>query len=443
MPLIRFSNTRHPPLSRHRDRHSQIRPIAAWLFVICATLFARLATAAEPYVFPPDNALQPEQVGIVINDNDPLSVQIGNYYQHRRKIPVKNVVHLRFSAKDSELSPGEFAVQKRLLDARMPANVQALALAWTTPYRVGCMSITSAFAFGFDVRHCASGCVLTATSGYFDSGSRAPFANLRIRPAMMLAGRDLPAVTQLIERGIAADGSLPDGAAYLLETSDRARSARKMFFAATQHAFDEQLRVHVMQADTLKNAKDVMFYFTGLVQVPDLETNHFLPGAVADHLTSFGGRLTDSSQMSALRWLEAGATGSYGTVVEPCAFPTKFPNPALLMQHYLAGETLIEAYWKSVAMPGQGVFIGEPLARPYGAYRLQQRNSRWYVEGTALRPGNYTLLGADKITGPFEHIASGLQVNALMRSLELPTPVRAFYKLQYIDMGVNLIPAAP
>ena len=25
----------------------------------------------------------------------------------------------------------------------------------------------------------------------------------------------------------------------------------------------------------------------------------------------------------------------------------------------------IEAYWKSVAWPGQGVFIGEPLARPY------------------------------------------------------------------------------
>jgi hypothetical protein len=35
------------------------------------------------------------------------------------------------------------------------------------------------------------------------------------------------------------------------------------------------------------------------------------------------------------------------------------------MRHYLAGETLIESYWKSVAMPGQGLFIGEPLAAPY------------------------------------------------------------------------------
>jgi uncharacterized protein (TIGR03790 family) len=69
--------------------------------------------------------------------------------------------------------------------------------------------------------------------------------------------------------------------------------------------------------------------------------------------------------MSALRWLEAGATGSYGAVVEPCNLTQKFPNPALVAANYLNGDTLIEAYWKSVAMPGQGVFIGEPLATPF------------------------------------------------------------------------------
>jgi len=58
--------------------------------------------------------------------------------------------------------------------------------------------------------------------------------------------------------------------------------------------------------------------------------------------------------MSSLRWLEAGATGSYGTVVEPCNHPGKFPNPALAIDHYLRGQTLIESYWKSVSMPGQG-----------------------------------------------------------------------------------------
>jgi hypothetical protein len=52
-------------------------------------------------------------------------------------------------------------------------------------------------------------------------------------------------------------------------------------------------------------------------------------------------------------------------VVEPCAFTGKFPDVRVMFAHYLAGETLIESYWKSVAMPGQGIFIGEPLAAPY------------------------------------------------------------------------------
>jgi uncharacterized protein (TIGR03790 family) len=435
MPLIFISGTTPSIFLTLRNR------LMRFLLLI-TYLFFSSSTGADPQILPPDNALKPEQLGIVINDDDPLSVQIGNYYRERRNIPIANVVHLHFSKK-AELSPGEFAVQKRILDTQIPARVQALALTWTTPYRVGCMSITSAFAFGFNDRYCASGCKSTAMSNYFNSEARTPFDDLRIRPAMILAARDLPAATNLIERGIKADNTIPDGAAYLLETSDVARSARKVFFSETRRVFSDQLPVHVMQADTLKDAHDVMFYFTGLVQVPDLETNHFLPGAVADHLTSFGGELPDSGQMSALRWLEAGATGSYGTVVEPCAFTTKFPNPLLVMKHYLAGETLIEAYWKSVAMPGQGVFIGEPLARPYGGYRVEQHNGRWYIEGSALQPGNYALFGASKSDGPFEHIASGLQVNRLTRSLELPTPVRPFYKLQHIDLGVNLIPTTP
>ena len=69
--------------------------------------------------------------------------------------------------------------------------------------------------------------------------------------------------------------------------------------------------------------------------------------------------------MSALRWLEAGATGSYGTVVEPCNLLGKFPNPGLVMESYAAGRTLLEAYWQSVQQPGEGIFIGEPLAAPF------------------------------------------------------------------------------
>jgi uncharacterized protein (TIGR03790 family) len=91
-----------------------------------------------------------------------------------------------------------------------------------------------------------------------------------------------------------------------------------------------------------------------------------VPGALADHLTSFGGMLDgQGGQMSAQAWIASGATASYGTVSEPCAHPQKFPHPQVLLLHYLQGATAIEAYWKSVAWPQQGVFIGDPLAAPF------------------------------------------------------------------------------
>jgi hypothetical protein len=115
---------------------------------------------------------------------------------------------------------------------------------------------------------------------------------------------------------------------------------------------------------------------TSVKNIEALKKIQFVPGAIADHLTSAGGDLLGgSNQMSSLRWLEAGATGSYGAVVGPCNYTAKFPYPAIVIDRYLKGETLIEAYWKSVVWPGQGVFIGEPLARPYGA-RNQTSTSR-------------------------------------------------------------------
>ena len=169
----------------------------------------------------------------------------------------------------------------------------------------------------------------------------------------------------MIDRGVAADASYPKGTAYLVSTSDRARNVRAHFYQAVLNQLAGRISIKIEQTDALEGREDVLFYLTGLKQVEAINSNHFLDGAIADHLTSAGGVLFDGRQMSILRWLEAGATASYGTVVEPCAFPQKFPHPAVVIDRYTRGETLIEAYWKSVAWPGQGLFVGEPLASPY------------------------------------------------------------------------------
>jgi uncharacterized protein (TIGR03790 family) len=309
--------------------------------------------------------LGPDDLAVIVNDADPLSTQIASYYQARRDIPGANMIHVRFSPLSSVMGQAEFEQVKAKVDQETPRHIQAFALTWAAPYRVDCMSITTAFAVGYDKNYCSTGCAPTKSQPYFNSGSWAPFRHYGLRPTMSLAGKNFEAVKKLIDQGIQADNSNPSGTGYLVDTSDTHRNVRSQIFDPLIQALGNTVRLEHIHADFIENKPDVLFYFTGLATVPKISSNTFIPGAIADHLTSTGGQLTDSSQMSSLRWLEAGATGSYGAVVEPCNFPNKFPHPGIVISRYMSGESLIEAYWKSVEMPGQGIFIGEPLASPF------------------------------------------------------------------------------
>jgi len=310
-------------------------------------------------------AIDHRQLALVVNTQDPLSVAIGEYYAEKRAIHFQNVVRVAFSPKSS-LSREEFKSVHEEVIRQLRPHVQALAIAWTEPYRVECMSITSAFALGFDAGSCAWGCKPTPWNRYFNSPSRTPYTDFQIRPAMLLAATSLENAKALIDRGVAADGTRPEGTAYLLKTKDAARNVRAPGYRVAQRVAREKISLKILEQQNLTYRTDVLFYFIGAARVGGLDTVRFRPGAIADHLTSSGGVLGDrGGQMSALEWLAAGATASYGTVVEPCNLPQKFPHPAVAIGHYLAGETLIEAYWKSVRMPAQGVFVGEPLAAPF------------------------------------------------------------------------------
>jgi uncharacterized protein (TIGR03790 family) len=258
-------------------------------------------------------------------------VRIGEYYAQGRRIPPQNILRIRIEGRDDTLTSEQFAVLKADLDELTPATVQAYALTWVAPYRVECLSITSALAFGFDRAYCAQGCASTRLSRYFDSDNRRPYSKLGLRPAMSLAVTDFDNARELIERGFTASArarsgrSLP-GTAYLVETDDVARNVRAASYADARLLVAGRVPVQIVHAPGLKNRDDVLFYFIGAKSVPDLATNHFVPGAVGDHLTSTGGNLLGHRQMSRLRLLEAGATGNLGTVVEPCNFRASFPR---------------------------------------------------------------------------------------------------------------------
>ena len=347
-----------------------------------AEVAASPAATALPAQQPPSlprAGLVAADLAVLIAAGDPLSEAIGLAYQKARGIPEANMVRVTVPAGSDVISADDFASLKAAIDAQLPVRVQATLVTWTQPSRVvgllgTCgMGLTSALAFGYSATRCG-GCNRTEASAYYDSDSTRPFAELNVRPSMMLGAATLEAAQALIARGVAADGSAPDGTGYLLRTSDVARSVRYPDYLTLPAAWATAPGLTLRYTDasaagstqTLSDQTGVLFYFTGLVKVGQLSSNRFLPGAAADHLTSYAGLLPGGNgQMPATDWLAAGATASYGTVEEPCNHVEKFSRASVLIDHYLRGATLIEAYWKSVAWPGQGLFVGEPLARPW------------------------------------------------------------------------------
>lgn len=390
-----------------------------------------------PEVLLPRTSIGADELGVLVNDADPQSVAVAEAYVAARGIPAANVVHLDLAV-GPVLSQVDFAAAAAIVESSLGDDVQALAITWTQPYRVDCMSITSAFALGFDVQYCSTPCNETAESPYYDSPSLAPWTDHGLRPTMMLAGETTESVLALIDRGVAADGTLPFGDGYLIRTTDADRSTRSPLFEQTVDLFDHDGGLTLTYLDNadgagldyIENTTDVLFYFTGLVGVPQLATNTYLPGAMADHLTSYGGEVPTSSQMSCVAWLEAGATGSYGTVVEPCNYPAKFPNPVVATSHYFRGETLIEAYWKSVRMPGEGLFVGEPLAKPWAGAVVDFDGSTLTIQTTLLAPGvDYDVQAGDSADGPWTTVFTGSVPYPVFLPIVIEDATAAVYRL--------------
>ena len=350
------------------------------MFVIIQILFLLLTIAWNSSAEAVNaNSVVSKQLAIVVNEADSESRQIAEYYKNRRNIPDENIIVVDFSVKGNFLAKNEFQKIYKEVIAKTPKHVQFYVLAWSRPFKVACMSITSAFTFGFNEKYCAKGCKPTESSPYFNSIGRKPYDDFGIRPSMMLAGSSIEQVYEMVDRGVRSDGTHPDGTAYLVSTTDKARNVRSSLYSSTITSLAGRVAIQQVNTDALKDRDDVLFYFTGRVKINDISSNRFIDGAIADHLTSAGGILFGGKQMSILRWLDAGATASYGTVVEPCAFPQKFPHPSIAIYYYTHGETLIESYWKSVEWPGQGLFVGEPLASPF---------SRRPVNNSVRRPVN-------------------------------------------------------
>ena len=310
-------------------------------------------------------------VGLVVNTADPYSVAVGEHYVRARGLRPDQVLNVELPRR-AALEPAEFEALRRAIEAHFGPRTQALVLAWVAPYAVACNAITGALALGLDLGLCANGCARSRTSGWFNSASHRPLQEPGWRPSMLLAAPSVEAAKSLIDRGVAADGSLmrppdPPAQVLLLDGPDAARQVRTRLYPPGPLAAGRGVVwLEAPATEALPGARRLLIAITGSEQLPLQPPPQWLPGGLGDHLTSWGGDLLGAhGQATAMEWIASGATASHGAVSEPCNHLQKFPHPQVLMGHYLQGATALEAYWRSVAWPQQSLFIGEPLAAPF------------------------------------------------------------------------------
>ena len=397
----------------------------------------------------PTTSLGPANLAVIVSTGDPVSEAVAAQYQAARGIPAANIIHVTLPATTDAISDTQFATLKASIDAQLPSNVQATLLTWAAPSRVTgsvcSMSITSAMAFGYNAGYCnaPTACAATIASPYFDSESGQPFTDLKMRPSMMLGTSTLAAATALTQLGVSADNTQPSGDGYLIRTTDTMRNVRYTDYIGLPAQWAGTLNLNYIDnaggtsaGDSISGKTNVLFYFTGLPIVPNIATNSYRPGAIADALTSFGALLPGANgQTPITSWLAAGVTGTYGTVEEPCNYTQKFSQASTLIDHYWRGGTLIEAYWKSVQWPGQGLFIGEPLAQPFrDAPSFTMDTSDYIISTRALRTNaHYELDYQTSSAGAWISLGSFTTASkAQVQTLRVPRPPSTATKIRWV-----------
>ncbi len=331
-------------------------------------------------------------VVVVVNQNSTNSVQLGNYYSERRQVPPQNYLRISWPGGNTNWSNADFntyllnPLLAMLASRQLTNQIDYVVLSMDLPYRVdqdgsltvaGTNSTTAALFYGFkpDFPPAANppSCSLPAASSNSYAGSESIF---RLTPpatattnsflAMMITSSNLAQAKAIIDQGVAGDGALPQQMVILGKSGDVFRNIRyqtfdNAIFNARLAGVYSMLRTN---SDSPNGLTNLLGYQNGLYHF-DILPNTFVPGALADSLTSFGGIIfLPNDHTTLLAFLNAGAAGSYGTVVEPCGYLAKFPSA----QDYFCqarGFSLAECYYQSVTNPYQGLLVGEPLAAPF------------------------------------------------------------------------------
>lgn len=378
-----------------------------------ATAALTLLVAASPSQAPPDAFFGNQRVLLVVNGSSPFSRALARRYAELRHVPDEHVLVL-------DDVPGEIAGAAVVPLATATAQIWQPIAGWLRDRgltdEIDCIVYSSGFPHAVDIgslpvskqqyvgsvaslsgmtcflREVAGGdtsCIRLDANPYAARAGTEPRGRSfgdhprgrgTVYQSTMLAwlgpfGSGFAEALQQLERSAAADGTDPRGTFYLLQNQDVRATTREPLFAATLAALAARGRSAQRlvagedgQDGILPRHKpDVLGAVVGISDFDWSKSGStIVPGAIVEHLTSFGGTFQAAGQTKLTAFLRAGAAGASGTVTEPYALQAKFPTP-LVHVYYADGCTLAEAFHQSVAGPYQLAIVGDACCRPFAS----------------------------------------------------------------------------
>ncbi len=181
------------------------------------------------------------------------------------------------------------------------------------------------------------------------------------------AGTNLPEAIESLRRSSTADFTHPAGKFCFTSTDDVRTTTRQWgFVAAVDDLKQLGFSAEVVKEVLPTNEQNLLGAQIGTPTFDWKSSgSQFVPGAIADNLTSLGGVMTvGAGQTNLSELIKAGAAGSSGAVTEPYALQEKFPHPNMYVT-YARGASLAEAFYLSVTGPYQLLIVGDPLCQPF------------------------------------------------------------------------------
>ena len=338
-----------------------------------------------------------ENVLVVVNQSSNLSRRIGEYYLHKRQVPLVNLCRIKTTVAE-EISRAvyeneiERPIARYLKSHRLEEKILYVATTLGVPLKItgsGDGMATDAAAVDSELtllygklrgaKFRTAG--LVPNPFYLRMQARFTHPQFPIFLVTRLAGYDFSDVQAMIDRSLAAHnqgkfvidlkGGDGEGDEWLREAANALPPDRVVLDETAKVLYNErQVIAYASWGSNDRNRKKRVLGF------------EWLPGAIVTEFVSTNGRtfarppdswtlttwddkahlFAGSPQTLTADYIHEGASGCSGHVYEPYLAAT--PHPQYLLPAYFSGRNLAESYYLSIpGLSWQNIVVGDPLCR--------------------------------------------------------------------------------